>query len=61
MKRLALFAFLLAAVAVGTGVYKMNRFMASPVSLPENGTTFEIAPGSSFKTVTAAAGGAGHY
>ena len=51
--RTALFAFLLAAIVVGTGVYKMNRFMDTPVSLPENGATFEIAPGSSFKTVTA--------
>ena len=56
MKRVvstALFALLLAAVVAGTGVYKMNRFMDTPVTLPENGATFEIAPGSSFKTVTA--------
>ena len=56
MKRvslIALFALLLAAAVVGAGVYKMNRFMDAPVKLPENGATFQIAPGSSFKSVTA--------
>ena len=41
-----------AFVAIG-GVYKMNRFMDTPVDLPEGGANFEIAPGSSFATVTA--------
>ncbi len=56
MKRvvsIALFALLLAAVVAGTGVYKMNRFMDTPVTLPQEGATFDIAPGSSFKTVAA--------
>ena len=56
MKRilfLLLFAILLLTFGAGVGVYKMNRFMDVPVSLPEGGTTFEIAPGSSFTTVTA--------
>ena len=56
MKRvvsIALFALLLAAVVAGTGVYKMNRFMDAPVTLPQKGATFDITPGSSFKTVAA--------
>lgn len=55
MKRIALAGLvavaLLALVAIG-GVHKMNRFMDTPVVLPEGGTNFEIAPGSSFATVT---------
>jgi len=56
MKRvlnLVLFAFLLLTFVAGAGVYKMNRFMDSPASLPDDGVTFLIAPGSSFSTVTA--------
>jgi len=55
MKRIAfllLFASLLLAVVAGAGVYKMNRFMDSPMNLPVDGAAFEIAPGSSFATVT---------
>lgn len=56
MKRAAfivLAAALLLTIAAGAGVYQMNRFMDTPVVLPEGGTTFEIAPGSSFAAVTA--------
>lgn len=56
MKRLALIgliAIVLLLFAVAVGAYKMNRFMDTPVSLPEDGATFEIAPGSSFATVSA--------
>ena len=56
MKRIALIvlvAIVLLLFAVAVGAWKMNRFMDSPVTLPEDGTTFEIAPGSSFATVSA--------
>jgi UPF0755 protein len=51
--RIALIACLLAGVVAGTGVYKMNRFMDTPVNVPPEGATFDIAPGSSFTTVAA--------
>ncbi|MDH5456488.1 MAG: endolytic transglycosylase MltG [Gammaproteobacteria bacterium] len=55
MKRIALAGLvamgLLALVATGAA-YKMNRFMDTPVALPEDGANFEIMPGSSFATVT---------
>lgn len=55
MKRvamLALFAVLLLLFAAGIGAYKMNRFMDSPVNLPEGGKTFEIELGKYFGTVS---------
>ncbi len=56
MKRIALLvlvAILLLLFAAAVGAYKMNRFMDTAVSLPEDGATFVIAPGSSFATVSA--------
>jgi UPF0755 protein len=56
MKRavpIALSVFILATVVGGAGLYKMNRFLDTPVTLPQQGVTFDIAPGSSFKTVAA--------
>ena len=56
MKRIAvlvLIAVLLLLFAAAVGAYKMNRFMDSTVSLPEDGATFVIAPGSSLATVSA--------
>jgi UPF0755 protein len=54
MKRAALvamFAVGLVALALASGMYAMQRFMGSPVNLPGEGALFEIAAGSSFKTV----------
>lgn len=54
MKRVAkmiVWVALLLGVLAGTGLWKMNRFMDTPVSLPENGALIAIAPGSSFATV----------
>lgn len=55
MKRVALVLAILALVvtaAAGIAVWQANRFMATPVSLSEDGTLFEISPGSSFAAVT---------
>lgn len=55
MKRIAILAAVAALVltlAAGVGVYKMNRFMDSPVNLPEGGQTFEIELGKYFATVS---------
>ena len=43
-------ALLLAGVAAVA--LKLDRFMSTPVMVAENGTTFEIAPGSAFSSVT---------
>lgn len=41
------------AVAVlGLGVWQVNRFMSTEVSVPDNGIEFDIANGSSFAAVT---------
>ena len=50
---LVLFAVLLLSLATGLGMYEMNRFMDSPVNVPDEGVAFEIAPGSSFTSVAA--------
>ncbi len=55
MKRIVLIgaiAVLVVAAAAGAGVWQANRFMAKPVSLPDDGVLFEISPGSSFAAVT---------
>lgn len=55
MKRIAITLFLAAALMAGlatAGIWQMNRFMSSEVNLGEDGTMFEIAPGSSFAAVT---------
>ena len=55
MKRVILVfavAALLIAAAAGAGVWQANRFMATAVSVPDDGTLFEISPGSSFAAVT---------
>ena len=55
MKRIAITLFLAAALMAGlatAGIWQMNRFMSSEVNLGEDGTVFEIAPGSSFAAVT---------
>ena len=55
MKRVAvaiLGAVLLLGILAGAGLWKMNRFMDTAVSLPVDGAMFAIAPGSSFATVT---------
>ena len=57
MKRAALFlgALSLAAiVGVLILVVKVDQFMEKPLSLPEDGVSFEIPPGSPFATVSAA-------
>lgn len=56
MKRIALLvliAIFLLLFAAAVGAYKMNSFMDATVNLPQGGTTFEIASGSSFTTVSA--------
>jgi len=55
LKRIAITLFLAAALMAGlatAGIWQMNRFMSSEVNLGEDGTVFEIAPGSSFAAVT---------
>jgi UPF0755 protein len=55
VKRIAITLFLAAALMAGlatAGIWQMNRFMSSEVNLGEDGTVFEIAPGSSFAAVT---------
>jgi len=55
MKRIvtiiAIAALAMTALA-GVGVWQVNRFMASPVSVPNDGALFQIAPGNSFASVT---------
>ena len=54
MKRLGIVSTLavLATVAVvGIGAWQMQRFMDTPVSVPEQGIAFEIPAGSSFSSV----------
>jgi UPF0755 protein len=55
VKRLV-FAFIAAAVLLLAGVaavaLKLDRFMSNPVMVDEDGTTFEIPPGSAFSSVT---------
>lgn len=46
------FMVLLTAVTVGVGVWKVQRFMASEVSVPASGVEFEIPNGSAFASVT---------
>jgi UPF0755 protein len=46
------FMALLATAMAGISVWQTKRFMATPVSLPDDGAVFEIAPGSSFASVT---------
>ncbi len=41
----------LLALALVAGI-EVNRFLETPVSVPDEGVAFEIAPGSSFRTVT---------
>jgi UPF0755 protein len=43
--------FLLLAVVAGAGVWQVERFMSSPVEVPDEGVTFAIAPGSPFGAV----------
>lgn len=45
-------AALMLAILAGAGLWKMNSFMDTAVNLPDEGTMFIIAPGSSFATVT---------
>lgn len=55
MKRLAYALIAIAGLcAVGAAgvAWKIDRFMTAPVSVGEEGTTFEIAPGSAFRAVT---------
>lgn len=55
MKRIGLLAIVLvlAAVAAGAaGIWKVNRFMATPVNVPAEGSLFLVAPGSSFASVS---------
>ena len=62
MKRLiqvVALAALVFGVAAGIGVWQANRFMASPVNVPSDGTLFQITPGSSFASVTGELVGAG--
>ena len=42
---------LLHAIVAGIGVWQVERFMSSPVQVPDDGATFAIAPGSSFSAV----------
>ncbi|MGB5257488.1 MAG: endolytic transglycosylase MltG [Woeseiaceae bacterium] len=42
----------LVAAVLGATAWQVDRFMASPATVPENGIDFEIAPGSSFAAVT---------
>ena len=48
----ALTAVLLVAGAAGFALWQVQRYMAAPVQVPVDGTTFEIVPGSSFSSVT---------
>ncbi|NCF15310.1 MAG: endolytic transglycosylase MltG [Gammaproteobacteria bacterium] len=55
MKRTVLvlaIAALVIAAAAGAAAWQANRFMATPVSVPGDGTLFEISSGSSFAAVT---------
>ena len=55
MKRVGGIAALLVAVAVlllGVGVWQVDRFMTTPVSIPSDGVNFTISPGSAFATVS---------
>ena len=54
MKRLgivAILAVLVAIAVVGIGVWQMERFMDTPLAVPEQGVAFEIPAGSSFSSV----------
>ena len=54
MKRIALIlatGALAIVAAAGAGVWQVNRFMATPVVVPDGGALFEISPGSSFSSV----------
>jgi UPF0755 protein len=54
MKKLliaSLALLLILAVATGIGAWQVERFMSSPVNVPDAGTTFTITPGSSFRAV----------
>ena len=42
---------LLVAVIAAIGIWQVQRFMSSPVDVPDDGVTFAIAPGSSFSAV----------
>lgn len=52
MKRIASIALLLAAMVVGIGVWQVQRFMTSEVTVPANGVEFEIPNGSAFASVS---------
>lgn len=55
MKRIARvlsIALLLGAATIGAGVWQVQRFMASEVSVPTNGIEFDIPNGSAFASVT---------
>ncbi|MCP4301689.1 MAG: endolytic transglycosylase MltG [Gammaproteobacteria bacterium] len=55
MKRVAVvlsILLLLGAATIGIGVWQVNRFMTTAVSVPEEGVEFEIPSGSSFASVT---------
>ncbi|MBT8081261.1 MAG: endolytic transglycosylase MltG [Gammaproteobacteria bacterium] len=43
---------LLAAVAAAFAAWRVERFMTTPVQVADEGTSFEIVPGSSFSSVT---------
>jgi UPF0755 protein len=54
MKRVAFVLsvlLLLAAAAFGLGVWQVDRFMTTPVSVPPDGVEFDISAGSSFAAV----------
>ena len=62
MKKLlvaAIVVLLLAALGAGFGAWQVNRFMSDPVSVPDEGLSFTIAPGSSFGAVADALAGQG--
>jgi UPF0755 protein len=48
----AIAVVLLALVAAGVTAWQVGRFMTTPVHVPAEGTDFEIAPGSSFSSVS---------
>ena len=50
-KALGILLTLLLVVAL-TALWQFNRFLESPLSVPEDGTRFEIAPGSPFSRVS---------
>ncbi len=55
MKRIVqivLFALLAVTAASGIAMWQADRFMNTPVNVPADGTLFQIAPGSSFASVT---------